>query len=97
MPRGGSCLGLATFEVGAGPRLPAALDDGDLVQRGVQLAVAVVAALLTRRRVDGRHPGEPRELSLVANRNQTRAWNYPQMGGLFGMGAAGFEPATSRV
>jgi hypothetical protein len=52
---------------------------------------------LTRRRVDGRHPGEPRELSLVANRNQTRAWNYPQMGGLFGMGAAGFEPATSRV
>lgn len=37
-------LSVAALEVGAGPGLPAALDDGDLVQRGVQLAAAARAA-----------------------------------------------------
>ena len=66
----GPAFGVAAFEVGAGPGLPAALDDRDLVQRGVQFAVAVaveaVAALLPRGGVDGCGTGEPCELRLVA-------------------------------
>lgn len=71
----GLAFRLAAFEVGARSRLPTALHDGDLVQRGVQLAVAVaveaVAALLAGGAIDGRDPGEPGELGLVAKARDT--------------------------
>jgi hypothetical protein len=66
----GLALGLPAFEVHAGASVPAALDDRDLVQRGVQLAVAVPAEPMTtlssRGRFDRRDTGETGELRVVA-------------------------------
>ena len=61
---------LFALQVGAGAGVAAALDDRDLVQRAVELAVAVavepVAALLAGGRVDRRDTGQPRKLGVVA-------------------------------
>lgn len=66
----GLAFGLAAFEVRARSGFPAALHDSDLVQRRVELAVAVpvkaVATLLARGAVDGGDSSQPGELRLVA-------------------------------
>ena len=60
---------LFALQVGAGAGVATALDDRDLVQRGVELTGAVagesVAALLARGRVDRGDTGELRELRVV--------------------------------
>jgi hypothetical protein len=58
------------LQVGTRSGVAASLNDRDLVQRRVELTVAVavesVAALLTGGRVDRRDTGEPRELRVIA-------------------------------
>jgi hypothetical protein len=66
----GLAFGLPALEVRAGARVPAALNDGELVQRGVELPVSVavepVALLLSRGGIERRHAGETRELRIGA-------------------------------
>jgi hypothetical protein len=61
---------LFALQVGTGAGVAAALNDRDLVQRTVELSVAVavepVAALLTGGRVDRRDTRQPRKLGVVA-------------------------------
>ena len=66
----GLAFGLPALEIDAGARVPAALDDGELVQRGVQLpvsvAVEVMALLLAGGGIERRDAGEARELRVGA-------------------------------
>ena len=66
----GLAFGLAAFEVGARAWVPAALDDGQLVQCGVELPVSVaveaVASLLAGGGIERCDAGEARELRVGA-------------------------------
>jgi len=63
-------FGLPALEVRAGAWVPAALDDGELVERGVELSISVaveaVALLLARGGIERRDAGKARELRIGA-------------------------------